>query len=54
MLFCYPVRGALPWLAGGVYLLMLVAVLAMPAGEILMMVRMSPPSWEAGWFMHLY
>ncbi|EIX3894677.1 DUF2919 family protein [Salmonella enterica] len=49
MVFCYPVRGQLPFLARGLYLLMLMAVFVTGAGDCLMM-RLSPAQWEVGWF----
>lgn len=50
MVFCYPVRGQLPFLARGLYLLMLMAVFVTGAGDCLMMMRLSPGQWEVGWF----
>ncbi|ENW6033187.1 DUF2919 family protein [Salmonella enterica] len=50
MVFCYPVRGQLPFLARGLYLLMLMAVFVTGLGDCLMLMRLSPAQWEAGWF----
>ncbi|ECD9534027.1 DUF2919 domain-containing protein, partial [Salmonella enterica] len=49
MVFCYPVRGQWPFLARGLYLLMLMAVFVTGLGDCLMLMRLSPAQWEAGW-----
>ncbi|EHG5810752.1 DUF2919 domain-containing protein, partial [Salmonella enterica subsp. enterica serovar Nottingham] len=51
MLFCYPVRGGLPWLARGAYLLMLAALVIMMTGDISIMVDTRPPVVDTGWLV---
>ncbi|EPD0210837.1 DUF2919 family protein [Salmonella enterica] len=49
VLFCYPVRGHLPLLAKGIYLLMLFAVAVLTAGDVLMLAGLLPGEQETGW-----
>lgn len=51
MLFCYPLRGSLPWLARGAYLLMLAALAIMMTGDISILVDTRQPVTVtvAGW-----
>ncbi|EAV6566464.1 DUF2919 family protein [Salmonella enterica] len=48
MLFCYPLRGSLPWLARGAYLLMLAALAIMMIGDISILVDTRQPVTVAG------
>lgn len=51
MLFCYPVRAQFPGTVRAGYLLVLMAALAMTAGDGLMLMRLSPAQWGAGWLL---
>lgn len=49
MLFLYPVRDSLSWLAGRTYLLMLIAPVVMSAGDIGFMVNVRVQVTDTGW-----
>ncbi|EAA0699020.1 DUF2919 family protein [Salmonella enterica] len=51
MLLCYPVRGSLPWLARGAYLLMLATLAIIIANDISLIVDARPPAVYTGWLI---
>lgn len=49
ILFLYPARWSFPGPVAGCYLLMLIAVMVMLAGDTEMLIWLSPQQWDEGW-----
>ncbi|HAO0324324.1 TPA: DUF2919 domain-containing protein [Escherichia coli] len=51
MLFCYPLRGAMPGLAKVAFGTLLTGVAVMVFSDVALKLSMTPAKWEAGWLV---